>query len=1388
MRRLKFTRIISVLLVLILCLGMMPVTGLAADKTEKTDTAEKAKFTDNIAATNLDNFKKVNSYTDGTFTDVKSGNWFYENVKTVYELGLMVGKGANKFDYASGVTIAETLAIAARLNSVYHIGKADFEQTSPWYQVYADYVTEKGIADISGLDMNAPATRAQFVHIIANALPDEVWESINKVADDAIPDVKISDSFGNAVYKLYRAGILTGNDSKGTFAPESNIKRSEVAAIITRIVVPSLRKEIKLGKEYTVSFDLNYGGKKLDPQIVFEGEKAKAPSIPARYGYNFIGWYTAPYGGYKFDFDTKITKDITLYAQWSTTSGSSQPPAAMYTVTFNTDGGSPVTSQQVAHGARAVEPAEPAKSGYTFNGWYTDPECNNRFDFNTPITGNITLYAGWITGPVDGEASGSYSSVDVYSITDLEVDPATGNVAATVSAPENCALVVRFIEENTYFSSDYPANKSYINNGDTYASRVVPAGSDMETITCTVNNSLPEYFVAEAILIDADGNPLCDPYTSIVNTQRYKQFKTKTVNDFDANDTVLSFERNNPTDNFGVLADDVKVLIADKVVFDYDNGTYYIENPSESIAVNDKIFIRDTQGAYLFKVGTITETGNGIIITPVKADDEENGFELKDFYKFMKVDMDYNGDLVPTDENEQQAGTDSSVYAVSGSEGEVLCSDSMMLMSLDVVDVDTSAETPQLSINPVTFETTHFKATAKVSGKLSANLVMEWDLILFGEDYFRCDFTYSTDLKANASVTGKWGTENNEELKKQLKNLKEERELQLGKVKIPFSVTGLSAFADIRLLIEWKLTAGIEVSGNIKTTSGFKYNTRDGYQKVDKKQSTWSVQAKGHAEVSFGPKPSVGIDFLNGVVSVNLECFMGAKIEADAITPVAQGGDVIHACYLCVDGNLKFVLKVDAKLKYKVTNHLKGTPIDLNLVKLEKPVFDFYVSLHNASDSMFGGRIQCGTGSCPNKEYRVKFYAKDADGHDVQVNIDVVNTDKNVHRATVQSGGSEYLPPANYVAKAVINGENCEKDFSVSSAAKTVTLSATAAETRIEGSVVDASTRQPIAGTRITVYENGTAVASAVTDASGKYSVSVDQGTYKLTFSADSYVQAEQDVTVRHGETKYLNQMLLAESQADRIMGGIYGTIKDAVTGLPLAGVTVALNKGWDNEDNAGSPVVTLTTDGNGIYSYRKWSRYGVDFGLDAGNYTVTISKDGYITTRFNVTIVGGADMEFNSTITPVGAENVWKIVLTWGAAPSDLDSHLNGVFNGERDHIYYSRKEGYGANLDVDDTTSYGPETITIPDASLYTGEIKYSVHDYSNRSSASSTALSNSGATIKVYKGGTLLETFNVPTDYTGTVWNVFYIDSDGNIIPVNTFESVSTPGDVTGSTGSN
>ena len=194
-----------------------------------------------------ENFKREQEYPEGIFEDVRAGDWFHDNVAAAYELGLMRGY-EGYFAPEGSVTVAETVTMAARLHSIYHTGAASFEQGSPWYQVYVDYARANGILGDEVLSWNSPATRRQVAMFLARALPESELTPINTLADGDVPDVKSWHEGAAEIYRLYRAGVLTGSDAFGHFQPDQNIWRSAVAAIVSRMADGSLRQTLSLRK------------------------------------------------------------------------------------------------------------------------------------------------------------------------------------------------------------------------------------------------------------------------------------------------------------------------------------------------------------------------------------------------------------------------------------------------------------------------------------------------------------------------------------------------------------------------------------------------------------------------------------------------------------------------------------------------------------------------------------------------------------------------------------------------------------------------------------------------------------------------------------------------------------------------------------------------------------------------------------------------------------------------------------------------------------------------------------------------------------------------------------------------------------------------------------
>ena len=189
--------------------------------------------------------QKVNSYTPGQFTDAPDSLWCASNVQSAYEYGIMSGVSDSCFDVNGNLTVIQAIVMACRLHSDYCGDDTDFAAAGLWYFPYLAYAMENDIRwDYD--DYDVPATRADFAVILGSALPDSALPEISKIEAGAIPDVGTGADYHDDVYRLYRAGILTGNDAKGTFTPKSTITRGAAAALVSRMADPSLRRAITL--------------------------------------------------------------------------------------------------------------------------------------------------------------------------------------------------------------------------------------------------------------------------------------------------------------------------------------------------------------------------------------------------------------------------------------------------------------------------------------------------------------------------------------------------------------------------------------------------------------------------------------------------------------------------------------------------------------------------------------------------------------------------------------------------------------------------------------------------------------------------------------------------------------------------------------------------------------------------------------------------------------------------------------------------------------------------------------------------------------------------------------------------------------------------------------
>lgn len=323
----------------------------------------------------------------------------------------------------------------------------------------------------------------------------------------------------------------------------------------------------------------------------------------------------------------------------------------------------------------------------------------------------------------------------------------------------------------------------------------------------------------------------------------------------------------------------------------------------------------------------------------------------------------------------------------------------------------------------------------------------------------------------------------------------------------------------------------------------------------------------------------------------------------------------------------------------------------------------------------------------------------------------------------------------------------------------------TKAETKIYG----------VAGPTIIPKAEVTGKLDATRDASHALQVS---GTVDMTISATAQMEAKIPIidftfaSKTFAEKSITTHLLTIEpkpidrncpidnSDSDKDDGGkdhqddsgsstvaITGTVVDASTGNPITDAKITLNP----VSGHGLPQ-TVVTDESGEYTGH----------IAKGNYSVSTSADGYVSDSRLVTVNADGQVMNITLIRHTSSTTEYKAVLTWGESPRDLDSHLIGSDGiNEPYHVYYSSPDAYSpdsdkviASLDHDDTTSYGPETVTFDVSS--NGTYSYYVHNYSQDGN-----MNQSGAEVRLYKGNSLINTYRIPPTWSdNNRWPVFSI----------------------------
>ena len=331
---------------------------------------------------------------------------------------------------------------------------------------------------------------------------------------------------------------------------------------------------------------------------------------------------------------------------------------------------------------------------------------------------------------------------------------------------------------------------------------------------------------------------------------------------------------------------------------------------------------------------------------------------------------------------------------------------------------------------------------------------------------------------------------------------------------------------------------------------------------------------------------------------------------------------------------------------------------------------------------------------------------------------------------------------------------------------------------------------------------SGAYVDNTTTDSSGDFNKTLGLGSYTLTYSKSGYITTTQAATLATDKvTVIVATLTLLDSSCSA--GNITGTIKDAVTGSAISGVSLSIRSGVNVSSGSTISGKTATSANDGTYTISS---------VDAGGYTVEASVSDYLTSYFTVYVCGNVSNQ-NANLSATLPSGSMRIVLSWKGT-DDLDSHLeipctSGTCSGsdkdDKSHLYFFTNQqdnityngvttydyhiyGTGDNVTLDqdnyggpaspcgeEDSKCGPETITISKI-MSSGAYRYHVQNYDTRRDTDSTNLGGTDATVHVLYNNELT-TFYVPRE-AGNLWTVFDFDNSSGFNPLNTMADESSP----------
>lgn len=637
-----------------------------------------------------------------------------------------------------------------------------------------------------------------------------------------------------------------------------------------------------------------------------------------------------------------------------------------------------------------------------------------------------------------------------YGIFSVEISDLQATV--NLSAPDNSVLVVAVYTQDGY---------TMLSSGKT------SVGIDDDVATVILSDYIQtEYYEVRAFILDENNIPVCKNYVNLENTSKYQEFFEKDTDSFDE-ELVINLDSSEET-NFAVVSQ--KAVVVNKTVNknkvisdDYENGKYIIENADEkikSLASGDIFYYVYGDGPYdyiLTKVEKVSTTDGVTIITA--ADD----CELHELFQYIDVDT--------------SNGSSSSVYE----------------RAADInVGKDKSFVLNEKGESK-TFGDENCSLTLKVTGNVTFHVKFQYDIKLFGKDYWLFEYWLSVDANAKADFQANTSFTKNVVL-----------------VDKTFPVmTGLD--------IAFKLSATVTGSASLSVTGdivfemkyGAKQSSSGGKEKIEKKPNvTLDVVVNGDFSIDFTPEIETDFCILK-VLYAGFGVNVTFNINGTLFVPTSYDEKQRHECFICVSGDINATAGFTISVKYGVKKDSLDTLVKLELKSKTYTLGEYYLSINEQS------AVEFGWGKCPHVRYKVTVTVKDASGKavaDVTVNEEYI---------TDAQGKTEiYLKNGSYTLTAVA------PDGKTASAPVFVEDEDTQAVLTFAPYILTVIAKDNTGNMLSGVTVNG----EYVTDASGCVCIPLADGEYSITGVSVTGVSVSETVTI-DGADKTVELVFFVEEQ-----------------------------------------------------------------------------------------------------------------------------------------------------------------------------------------------------------------------------------------------------------------